>query len=442
MSDDPSALPLRILIVDDNAAIHNDFRKTLGGQPAAATQLDDLENSLFGATATPAARTVFRIDSAFQGQDALVLVQRALAEHAPYALAFVDIRMPPGWDGVETLEHLWQCSPELQAVICTAYSDYAWDEIARRLGQADSLLILKKPFDTAEVLQLAHALTRKWALARQARLRMEDLDRMVRDRTEKLQQEMADRLKLEAQLRQAQKLEAVGCLAAGIAHEFNNLLTVIQGHTDLLGGKPLGTRAASDSIARIAQASQRAASLTRRLLAFSHKQPVQFKPIQLSTAVRGMVKTLGQLIGEPYQLHLDCGADLPEARADEGNLEQILINLSLNARDAMPGGGAIHIATNLEVFDEVVARGHLEARPGRFICLTVSDTGCGMSPEVLVANPRTNTNKLSIGGEGDSRCQADGFKGSIEFVAQINVVSVQWVKDFGWTADRASHPRQ
>ncbi len=271
MSNDPSNPLPRILIVDDNAAIHNDFRKTLGSEPLRGTQLDDLEKSLFGQEAGPTTRTTFRIDSAFQGQEALGMVQDAVAKNDPYALAFVDIRMPPGWDGVETLQRLWQCAPDLQAVICTAYSDYSWDDISRRLPQTDSLLILKKPFDTAEVLQVAHALTRKWALAHQAKLRMEDLDRMVRERTENLEKEITDRLRLEGQLRQSQKLEAVGCLAAGIAHEFNNLLTVIQGHTDLLSGMPLGTAAASESIERITQASQRAASLTRRLLTFSHK---------------------------------------------------------------------------------------------------------------------------------------------------------------------------
>jgi PAS domain S-box-containing protein len=522
MKEDRANCPPRILIVDDNAAIHNDFRKTLGTQAPAEIKLEDLEKSLFGGTVAPAARAVFRIDSALQGQEALAMVQRALEEDDPYALAFVDVRMPPGWDGVETLEHLWGCSPELQAVICTAYSDYSWDDISRRLGQTDSLLILKKPFDTAEVLQVAHALTRKWALTRQAKLRMEDLDRMVRERTQKLQEEIeergrvqealrvleerfskaflaspmpmaiqsdaegrfldanasflsltgypadallrhtdkelqlwqyepaqtaepgqpagsirnqactlrrsdgasletlvwaepitleagpcrlvivedvTDRLRLEAQLRQAQKLEAVGCLAAGIAHEFNNVLTVIQGHVDLLSGKSLGTQAASESVARIGQASQRAASLTRRLLAFSHKQPVQFKAIQLSAVVHGLAKTLRQLIGETYELELDCPADLPEARADEGNVEQILINLTLNARDAMAGGGTIRVVTSLAVFDEATARDHLEARPGRFVCLTASDTGCGMSPEVLgrIFDPFYTTKEVGKG---------------------------------------------
>jgi two-component system, cell cycle sensor histidine kinase and response regulator CckA len=507
MSEEQPNRPPRILLVDDNAAIHSDFRKTLGSsQSSTANRLDDLEQALFGDTVAPTARASFRIDSAFQGKEALAQVQKALQENDPYALAFVDVRMPPGWDGVETLEHLWECQPELQAVICTAYSDYSWDDMARRLVQPDSLLILKKPFDTAEVLQVAHALTRKWVLTRQAKLRLEDLDRMVCERTLKLQAEVeertrveqalmisedrfskafraspvamaiqsqaegrfldanpsflqlagysaegflrhtdqelhlwnghsapttdeappemrirhrpcvlrrgdgtdrdtilwaepitlatgpcrllivedvTERLKLEGQLRQAQKLEAVGCLAAGIAHEFNNLLTVIQGHTDLLGANPLGTDSAAESLARIAQASQRAASLTRRLLAFSRKQAVQFKALEISGTVQGLSKMLGQLLGELYQLRLSCAPDLPSARADEGNVEQILINLALNGRDAMPGGGTIDIATSLAVFDEAAARAHAQARVGRFIRLTVSDTGCGMTEEVL-----------------------------------------------------------
>jgi two-component system, NtrC family, sensor kinase len=399
MSEEPGERPFRILVVDDNAAIHNDFRKTLGSQPVGRSQLDDLERSLFGETSAPTQRAVFRIDSAFQGQEALAMVEEASKAGDPYTLAFVDVRMPPGWDGIETIEHLWECCPELQVVLCTAYSDYTWDDLAQRLLQTDSLLILKKPFDTTEVLQVAHALTRKWTLARQARLRLEDLDRVVRERTEKLKAEMSDRLRLEGQLRQAQKLEAVGRLAAGVAHEFNNLLTVIQGHADLLGGTEMSAQAAAESVARIAQASQRAASLTRRLLAFSHKQAVQFKPVQLSAAVQGLAKMLGQLIGENYQLCLDCAADLPAARADQNSLEQTLINLVLNARDAMPSGGTIRIATRLAVLDEAAARASLQARPGRFIGLSVADTGCGMSPEVLgrIFDPFFTTKEIGKG---------------------------------------------
>ncbi|HEY9509988.1 MAG TPA: response regulator, partial [Verrucomicrobiae bacterium] len=186
MSQPRSESEPRILIVDDNPAIHDDFRKILGVRSEAHSRLDNIEAELFGEAAPQIERAGFRIESAHQGQEALAMVQKALQENDPYVLAFVDVRMPPGWDGIETLERIWQCAPELQAVICTAYSDYSWDDMTRRLGQTDNLLILKKPFETVEVLQLAHALTQKWILARHAKLRMEDLDRMVRQRTDEL----------------------------------------------------------------------------------------------------------------------------------------------------------------------------------------------------------------------------------------------------------------
>ena len=134
MNTPSSASQPRILIVDDNPSIHEDFRKILGPKTPSRLRLEDAESALFGPGAATAERVGFRIDSAFQGQEALTLVQKALGEKDPYVLAFVDVRMPPGWDGVETLDRIWQCAPELQAVICTAYSDYSWDEMTRRLG--------------------------------------------------------------------------------------------------------------------------------------------------------------------------------------------------------------------------------------------------------------------------------------------------------------------
>jgi CheY-like chemotaxis protein len=162
----------RILVVDDNTAIHEDFRKILC---AESSTIGNIESELFDSPAKLAERISFRIDSASQGQEALNYVQRAVQDDDPYTLAFVDIRMPPGWDGVETIERIWRISPDMQAVICTAYSDYSWDKIIARFGYTDNLLILKKPFESAEVLQLAHALTRKWALGRQVRFCLEDM---------------------------------------------------------------------------------------------------------------------------------------------------------------------------------------------------------------------------------------------------------------------------
>ena len=174
----------RILIIDDNAAIHEDFRKILMRPQALDEDLLDMESALFGSEIQTRTSAFFEIDSAFQGREGLALLQKAQAEGRPYALAFVDGRMPPGWDGIETIHHLWQNCPDLQVVLCTAYADYSWPEICRVLGETDNLLILKKPFDDVEVLQLAYALTRKWELNREVQDRILNLDDMVQRKTE------------------------------------------------------------------------------------------------------------------------------------------------------------------------------------------------------------------------------------------------------------------
>jgi CheY-like chemotaxis protein len=153
MSDDMNR---RILLVDDTETIHEDFRKVLKSEspgPGAASFQDD-RAAFFGEEETVTSGESFDMDSATQGQQAHQMVKTALAESRPYAMAFVDVRMPPGWDGIETIEHLWSVDPDLQVVICTAYSDYSWDQIVERMGNTDRLLILKKPFDAIEVTQM------------------------------------------------------------------------------------------------------------------------------------------------------------------------------------------------------------------------------------------------------------------------------------------------
>lgn len=175
----------RILTIDDNEAIHGDFRKILA--PAGApSKLSAAKSMLFGGTdlSEPGAR--FEVDAALQGEEGLKRVQEALSAGRSYSVAFVDMRMPPGWDGLHTIQHLWEADPDLQVVICSAFSDYSWDEISAKLGLTDRLLILKKPFDPAEVLQLATALSEKWSLRRTARLKMGELEQMVRERTVEL----------------------------------------------------------------------------------------------------------------------------------------------------------------------------------------------------------------------------------------------------------------
>ncbi len=161
----------RVLLADDTPAIHEDFRKILLPQPAA-TNLDDIEAALFG-TAARKSDVEFVLDSACQGQEAVAKVREALEADEPYAMAFIDMRMPPGWDGVETIEQLWLVDPRLQIVICTAYADQSWVEVFERLDARDRLLVLKKPFDPIEVRQLASALTMKWQMTEDAAFKTE-----------------------------------------------------------------------------------------------------------------------------------------------------------------------------------------------------------------------------------------------------------------------------
>jgi PAS domain S-box-containing protein len=175
----------RILVIDDNRAIHEDLRKVLSCEGTQQVDLQDDEELLFGTL--PSAAMDFELDSAYQGQEGLEMVNRAISTGRPYALAFVDVRMPPGWDGVETIAQLRKVDPNLQTVICTAYSDYSWKDLQRCMGPSDNVLILKKPFDNIEVILLAHALSRKWLLGRQAEARMADLDLVVAERTAQLQ---------------------------------------------------------------------------------------------------------------------------------------------------------------------------------------------------------------------------------------------------------------
>jgi two-component system, cell cycle sensor histidine kinase and response regulator CckA len=186
MNNLPAEKNRRILIVDDNRAIHEDFRKILAPASNAAA-LDATEAALFGTPANTSQKIQYEIDSAYQGQEGVLLVEKALEAGRPYAMAFVDVRMPPGMDGVETTQKIWAVDPDIQIVLCTAYSDYSWDEMFEKIGDADGLVILKKPFDTVEALQLAHALTEKWWLQQQSRQKMEELERIVAERTRELQ---------------------------------------------------------------------------------------------------------------------------------------------------------------------------------------------------------------------------------------------------------------
>jgi two-component system, NtrC family, sensor kinase len=378
----------RILLVDDNPAIHDDFRKVLAAPKSANPQLLEAEAALFGETPAVPLGADFELHSAYQGQEALEKVRQAQAADKPFGLAFVDVRMPPGWDGIETVARLWREAPELQVVICTAYSDYSWEEMTTKLGVTNNLVLLKKPFDNTEVLQLAHALTRKWELNRQAQLKLDELAEMVARRTceleaanRALEREFQERIQIERQFRQAQKMDAIGQLAAGVAHDFNNILTVIHGHASMLLMRAGETGLDAKSAREIRNCAERAANLVRQLLVFSRKRIMQFRNVALGEVVHSVSSMLRQVLGEHIALETECVPELPAIYADRGMIEQIIVNLTINARDAMPRGGRLTIRSQVATLSPGRPEASAEARLGRFVCLSVEDIGCGMDAE-------------------------------------------------------------
>jgi len=195
-------------------------------------------------------------------------------------------------------------------------------------------------------------------------------------------EDITERKRLEEQLRQSQKMEAVGQLSGGIAHDFNNILTIIQGHVSLMEFNETLTDELRDSITEIRQASARAANLTRQLLAFSRRQRMHPATFDLNETVTNMTRMLQRIVGEDVAMQIECGPQPAMIHADVGMIEQVLMNLVVNARDAMPKGGRLLIQTaNIEISS--LAALSPESRPGNFVCLTVNDSGTGISQEIL-----------------------------------------------------------
>lgn len=363
----------RILLIDDNPAILEDFRKIL--EPASVDQeLLDAEAAFFGEVASASLDLQVEIDSADQGQEGLEKVIAAQAENRPYAMAFVDMRMPPGWDGLTTIEQLWEADPDLQVVICTAYSDNSWSDICERLGETDQLLILKKPFDNVEVCQLALALTKKWSLQRQARLKQSELARLVDERTTELRE-------MDAALRQKQKLEAIGSLAGGVAHEFNNLLQAILGYTRFAQEGLNTTDQRFIDLAQVINAGNRAATLTSQLLSFSRTDEYDPQPTETAQILDDLARLLRPIIEATIVVRIEPPEAVSYAMVDPAGLQQVLLNLSVNARDAMPAGGELTIRSENATLSSRDCERLGGAQPGPHVAFCVTDTGTGMTSE-------------------------------------------------------------
>jgi signal transduction histidine kinase/ActR/RegA family two-component response regulator len=195
--------------------------------------------------------------------------------------------------------------------------------------------------------------------------------------------DITERLNLEAQLRYSVKMEAVGQLAAGVAHDFNNILTIIQGHADLLLHAPASAVEREKSIRTIAAAAERAGQLIKQLLTFSRKQVMQQRNLQLNDIIQNLSPMLRGLLGEQIAFQFNPAQNLAPVCADAGMMEQLLVNLVINARDAMPRGGRLTVTTSQQTLEPVCSLLNPEARPGHFLCLTVADNGSGMTQTTL-----------------------------------------------------------
>ncbi len=456
----------RILIVDDTRGIHDDFRKVLGAKKSSGDDLDWIKAEMLGEVVKGASETTFELDSAYQGQEGLTMVQNAVREGRPYALAFVDIRMPPGWDGVETIEHLWQVDPDLEVVICSAFSDYGWEEIVARLGTTDRLLVLKKPFETMEVTQIAHALSRKWVLQRAARSQTDELAALVEERTEDLEmanerlaEEMVERQEMEAELRLAQKLEAIGQLAAGIAHEINTPMQYIGDNTHFLktafghlmgvvdayqkvvdsGGNGEGLAFVEEARAVAAKAKlgflrkrvPRALETTiegvgnvSRIVAamknFSHVGSDEMAPTDLNGGIEATITVSKNEWKYVAEVDTNFDPDLPLVPCLAGELNQVILNIIVNAAHAVEGA----------IDQSAGELGRISIRTRQvngFAEISIGDTGGGIPESVQnrIFDPFFTTKEVGRGsGQGLAIARSivvDKHNGSLSFDSEPGV---------------------
>ncbi len=367
----------RVLIADDVIAIHEDYRKVLAPSVSTRPPFAGFGDFMPGSTTPLSSSPAATFDLVFtrQGEEALAVARTALERGRPFAVAFVDVRMPPGIDGVETAQRLRALDPDLQIVLCTAYSDYSLGDIARQFPECDGLMILKKPFDPVEVQQLARALGRKWELTLQNRSAMTDLERRVAERT----QELANtRVEL---LRALEKSEAAARVKseflANMSHELRTPLNAVLGMAEVLKDTPLDV-AQSRYLAAIREGGESLLEIVNQIFEFvrledGHDRP-SHEEFSIHCCLTGVINSITpRLASSAVVAELQIEPDLPEKiPGDCARLRQILLHLLSNAVKFTPQGKIVLHAT---CRTGTAADSHLE--------VSVSDTGIGIPPERL-----------------------------------------------------------
>lgn len=321
----------RILLVDDNPAIHEEVRQLLAPVDRATKELDDAATALFGNSTAPiAAVPNFDLDSAFQGEEALAKVVAANAAGRPYSVAFVDMRMPPGWDGLTTICKLWEADPALQVVICSAYSDRSWAEIQSVLTARDRWIVLKKPFEKIEFLQLAQALAEKWRLTQLTREQVATLESAVVART--------------AQVTHA--IQVKNEFLANVSHELLTPMNGVLGMLELAADTDLSTEQ-TELIGAARQSAKNLLELLQQILAFNQAEAgtlsleaTAFRPASLLAEVAAVYQARAEHKG--LVIETKVAPHLPqELKAPTAVIRQILVALVDNAVKFTASGAVI-----------------------------------------------------------------------------------------------------
>ncbi|MBI5117501.1 response regulator [Candidatus Poribacteria bacterium] len=383
----------RILVVDDEPLLLGFYQDVLcpeEEESISQSGLDDLEARLFSNAPRASAVPKFDLKLCPQGDAAVEIVREALQEKDPFSVIFLDVRMPPGPDGVWTAENIRALDPDAQVVIVTAYSDIDPAEIAQRVPPSDKLLYVQKPFQPAELRQFAVALSAKWRAEKQLVGAYGELETKVEERTaelarmnEQLERDIAERKMLQQQLVQAQKMESIGTLAGGVAHDFNNLLGAILGYSSLMRTKISESHPFYNYISTIERSATRAADLTGQLLAFARGGKYEMKPININDIVIETLGIMTRTFDKSIEIEQRLGPLIPTVEGDTTQIAQVILNLCVNARDAMPDGGKLLVETELVRLTDEYTKAHLEAKPGPYVALSVSDTGVGMDKATM-----------------------------------------------------------
>jgi signal transduction histidine kinase len=365
----------RILLIDDTPSIHEDFRKILAAEQSVSDAgLADAKAAFFGVEQPAEVRgtDVFELTSAHQGQEGLELVLEAQRAGKPFALAFVDVRMPPGWDGVQTIKQLWRSDPELQIVICTAYSDYSWDQTIEQLGQSDQLLILKKPFDSVEIRQLANALTEKWNSSRRERILVDGLRRAEAEaRAYAASLETTNRALTTAKATADRSSEVKSDFISHLSSEVHqNLATILDRVCEGERAVP-GLEEVLDSSRHLMRTLDEILDITLLEAGQLELNPAPCSVAEIVERIAGDFRSVAEEKGVALEVRFP--GPLPELlECDAGRLEQVLRQLVENAVTYTESGD-VSVSVRLEA-TETWDRVHL--------CCDVRDTGPGL-PEAM-----------------------------------------------------------